>query len=683
MSIAAVSLKMYFEHIRTLEYCRRVRQLVEGEESLADAGVRLAVLPDFLSIPAVAGVLAGSGIWWGAQDLAMADRGAYTGEVSGADLRGLGCRVVEVGHAERRTLFAEDDDTVAAKVAAAARNDMIPLLCVGEAERETPQAAARRCLDQIRDGIRQTEVDELWVGYEPYWAIGARRPAPADYVREVCGRLRAGLADLPGRFAILYGGSAGPGLLTELGTQVDGLFLGRFAHDPHAFVNVAREAAALTGVPLSNGEPAMSSLNLILGPVAIPRFARVAQHLPARTLDDIEGRLREQLDTDAYRGLVQPGQRIGITAGSRGIANMPRILRGIADWVKQREATPVILPAMGSHGGATAEGQRDMLLHLGITPEATGAEIVASMDVTSLGVTEGGLIAYYSTDALALDGVVLCNRVKAHTDIEGKVESGLLKMVAVGLGKHLGALEVHSAGLADVGRHVEQIAPVLLNKGNIVFGVAVLENAHDTTMDVVAMPTSTILTEEPRLLALSKENLPKILITDFDVLIVDRIGKNISGDGMDPNVIGRSVVGVKNPAMTIGQIVALDMTQETAGNAVGIGLADVTTRRLFDAIDYEPMFTNGVTSNGIAGVRIPPFLANQRMAIQLGERLTLAKDPLTLRIVRIPDTLKLEEISVSEALLGEVAAHPDLELLSDPADLVFDDQGDLFPASRP
>ncbi|GAA2178342.1 lactate racemase domain-containing protein [Brooklawnia cerclae] len=425
-----------------------------------------------------------------------------------------------------------------------------------------------------------------------------------------------------------------------------------------------------------------NSLNLILDEIPIPRFARVHQDLPAPTLDDVPGRITGQLAAPEYHGLVASGQRIGITAGSRGIANMPLIVRTLADWVKQQGATPVVIPAMGSHGGATAEGQRDMLLGMGFTPDVTGCEIVSSLDVTKLGEVDG-LDVLYSTDALNCDGVILTNRVKAHTDIVGPIESGLMKMATIGTGKHRGALQAHSRGLGRAGESIEKIAPVIFEKGNIIFGVAVLENALDQTRDVVLVPTDRIVDVEPDLLAESRQHLPRLLIHDIDVLVVDWMGKNISGDGMDPNVLGRSLIGVKNPDMHVNQIVVLDMTPESHGNSTGIGLADITTKRLFDDIDWVAMFTNGVTSNGIAGSRVPPHMPNQKMAIQCAERLTLNPDPLSLRIVRIVNTLDVQEILVSEPLLDEVRDNPALTQVDEPAELVFDDNDDLFPAAAP
>lgn len=424
-----------------------------------------------------------------------------------------------------------------------------------------------------------------------------------------------------------------------------------------------------------------SSLNLILDDVPVPRFAKVHQDLPAPRLADVPGRVNTQLADPAFADTVKPGQRIGITVGSRGIANMPLIVRTLADWVKSKDATPVVIPAMGSHGGATAAGQREMLLGMGFTPEVTGCEIVSSLDVTELGEVDG-LKVLYSTDALNCDGLILANRVKAHTDIVGRIESGLMKMVTIGVGKHRGALQAHSRGLHMAGKSVEAIAPVALEKGNVIFGVAVLENSLDQTRDVVLIETDQIVATEPRLLEESRNHLPKLLIHDIDVLVVDWMGKNISGDGMDPNVLGRSLIGVKNPEMKVNQIVVLDVTPESHGNTTGIGLADVTTRRLFDKIDFTAMFTNGVTSNGMAGSRIAPFMPNQKMAIQCASRLTLKPDLANLRIVRIQDTLDVAEIWVSEALLDEVAANPELTQLSEPEYFAFDENGDIFPADH-
>lgn len=422
----------------------------------------------------------------------------------------------------------------------------------------------------------------------------------------------------------------------------------------------------------------MSTVNVIIEDVPLPRFVRVRQHLDAPALTNLEERVREQLTDARIQDRVQPGQRIGITAGSRGIADMVATLRVLATWVRERGATPVIIPAMGSHGGATAEGQRELLEHLGITPETVGAEIESSMEVVNLGTTPEGVTANYSRTAHEMDGVILCNRIKAHTDIIGEVESGLIKMTAVGLGKHIGALECHRNGLANAGVRARSIFRHVAQRANILFGVGILENALDRTRDVAVIPVEDIDTVEPQLLAESRNHLPRLLIPELDVLIVDRIGKDISGDGMDPNVIGRSVVGVKNPDVHIGLIVGLDLTHSTAGNAVGIGLLDTMTKRIFDQLDFPSMYTNGVTSNAFAGVRMPPFFDTQRLAIQAALRGTLASDTRALRVARIPDTLHLQEIWLSEALVPEASAHPDLVVLSDPADLVFDEHGDLF-----
>lgn len=239
--IVAISLKMYFDRARTLSYIRTLT----GTVAQADySGIQLAVLPDFLTIWEAAGILDGSGLLLGAQDICQDDRGAFTGEVSGADLAELGVALVELGHAERRTIYGEDDALVAAKFAATVRNGMIPLLCIGEAQRSDADQAAQQCLTQIQAVAGDVLPEQVWFGYEPYWAIGAAQPAPVEHVQQVCTAIRAGLGEQGQRAAILYGGSAGPGLLTKLGDSVDGLFLGRFAHNPEAFFSVAAEALA-------------------------------------------------------------------------------------------------------------------------------------------------------------------------------------------------------------------------------------------------------------------------------------------------------------------------------------------------------------------------------------------------------------------------------------------------------
>lgn len=240
----AVSLKLYFDHQRTVEYVRAAAALALDLPGVREGRVSLAVLPSFLSIPAAAEIVKGTRVMLGAQDLSPQDRGPYTGEVSGTDLRAFGCSLVEVGHAERRSLFGEDDAMVAAKVAAALRNDLIPLLCVGEDSLISSEDAAQRCAEQILAATAGGTEREMWIGYEPIWAIGAAQPASPDHVRAVCGHLRALVTDRVPNLTILYGGSAGPGLLPELGEAVDGLFLGRFAHDPRALEQVLIEAGA-------------------------------------------------------------------------------------------------------------------------------------------------------------------------------------------------------------------------------------------------------------------------------------------------------------------------------------------------------------------------------------------------------------------------------------------------------
>lgn len=242
--IVAVSLKMYFDTARAIDYCASVAREVARTQALATGTVRAAVLPSFLAIPGAATALDGSEILLGAQDLCQADRGAFTGEVSGMDLKAAGCSVVEVGHAERRTIYSESDQLVSAKTKAAFDAGLIPLLCVGEPEETSPDEAAEICISQALDATGGATCHEVWLGYEPYWAIGAPRPAPTTYVASVARTIRENLADRLPRLSILYGGSAGPGLFAQLGGAVDGLFLGRFAHDPRAFLTVISEVAA-------------------------------------------------------------------------------------------------------------------------------------------------------------------------------------------------------------------------------------------------------------------------------------------------------------------------------------------------------------------------------------------------------------------------------------------------------
>jgi len=300
------------------------------------------------------------------------------------------------------------------------------------------------------------------------------------------------------------------------------------------------------------------------------------------------------------------------------------------------------------------------------------------MEVVQLGTTDEGLPVYYDKIASKLDGVIVLGRIKAHTDLNGDIESGLHKMTAVGLGNHKGAQVCHAMGLDKAAPRVKSIARYAFNHSNIIFGIGLIENAYDETNEIVFLPTSEIADSEAALLAKSKRQLPRFLFNDIDILIVDEIGKNISGDGMDPNIIGRGIIDYKNKEIRINKIVTLDLSKESGSNAYGVGLSDITTKRVFNKLETEAMYTNAITAIAINGVRIPIAMESDKLAIQLAIRSVCSEEPNELRIARIKDTLSLSEIDVSEGLIDELKTNKNIEIIGGPKELNFDGSGNLI-----
>ena len=422
----------------------------------------------------------------------------------------------------------------------------------------------------------------------------------------------------------------------------------------------------------------MDAIRSMLDNIEIPKFVRIRQIFDTTRVENIEECINSQFQEDKIANTIKSGQTIGITVGSRGLANLKEIVRCICNNVKVLGATPVILPSMGSHGGAIAEGQATFVRGLGVTEESVGAEIRAGMEVVQLGTTDEGLPVYYDKIASKLDGVIVLGRIKAHTDLNGDIESGLHKMTAVGLGNHKGAQVCHAMGLDKAAPRVKSIARYAFNHSNIIFGIGLIENAYDETNEIVFLPTSEIADSEAALLAKSKRQLPRFLFNDIDILIVDEIGKNISGDGMDPNIIGRGIIDYKNKEIRINKIVTLDLSKESGSNAYGVGLSDITTKRVFNKLETEAMYTNAITAIAINGVRIPIAMESDKLAIQLAIRSVCSEEPNELRIARIKDTLSLSEIDVSEGLIDELKTNKNIEIIGGPKELNFDGSGNLI-----
>jgi hypothetical protein len=348
--------------------------------------------------------------------------------------------------------------------------------------------------------------------------------------------------------------------------------------------------------------------------------------------------------------------------------------------VKKYGGNPFIIPAMGSHGGATPEGQKNVLEELGITEEKVGAPIVSNLDVEFLGNTDEGIPVYTSKDALNSDAVILVNRVKPHTSFRGDIESGLIKMSVIGLGKQKGADLCHKMGFYRFAERLKAMAQIVLSRVPVVLGVALLENAYDETADVRVLTAGEFFTVEPVLLEKAKSWMPKILLDDLDVLVVDELGKDISGDGMDPNITGRFASDYAKGDLKVDRIVVLRLTEKTEGNANGIGMADITTLKVLEDTDFTKGYINTITAALPRTVRLPMVMPDDRSAIKAAIKTANNLDYKgeNSRIVRIKNTLHLEYIYVSEALLEDVKNHPQLEIVKGPISFEFDSNGQLL-----
>ena len=421
----------------------------------------------------------------------------------------------------------------------------------------------------------------------------------------------------------------------------------------------------------------------------LPRMVPVRQNFDAPVVEDIEAAVAVALAP--YLGAVQPGWRVGITAGSRGIANIARILRAAGDAVRAHGGDPFVIPAMGSHGGATAEGQLEVLHSYGITEETTGMPVVSSMEVREVAqlgdAGDPGPPVYMSETALAADGLLVVGRVKPHTDFRAPVESGLAKIMTIGLGKHRGALAVHSFGTRGLAHWMPLAAQAMVwTTGKVLAGLAILENAYDQTARLAAVPASEIGgAGEAALLAEAKGLMASLPFDDIDVLVVDEMGKNVSGTGMDTNIIGRMKIrGVPEFARpNVRIIVVRDLTDESHGNGAGIGLADVMTMRGARKLDLRATYINGLTSGigGVQRVQLPIVMPTDVDAICAGVLTCGRGDPENVRLVRIQNTLEIGTIEVSESLLGEVRSNPRLEVIGEARAFDFDVDGNL-PAPR-
>ncbi len=411
----------------------------------------------------------------------------------------------------------------------------------------------------------------------------------------------------------------------------------------------------------------------------LPRMCRVKQQFEGPSLRDIPAAIRETMLGLHLGDQVKPGQTVAITAGSRGIANIDRITRAVVEEVKALGLSPFIVPTMGSHGGATAEGQRKVLEHYGITEASMSCPIKSSMEVVRIGEVKG-IPVFCDRNAWKADHIAVVARVKAHTDFQGEIESGLFKMMAIGLGKQQGAEHYHRAGHAHGYAEVfPLVGRTVLESGRILFGLGTVENGYEETAKVQAMLPKDFEEGEKALLREAKTWMARLPFEALDLLIVEEMGKNISGSGMDTNVIGRPFVQKVLERPRVRRLFVRDLTPESEGNAVGVGMADMTTRRLLDKINYEAMYMNAITSGVPEGAKVPMAFETDREAIQVALGMIGLTPPEQARAVRIRNTLHLTEMDVSESLLPEVKAHERLRLVTEAAPMVFDGKGNLAP----
>jgi hypothetical protein len=429
----------------------------------------------------------------------------------------------------------------------------------------------------------------------------------------------------------------------------------------------------------------------LCGEVKLPKMLKVRQHFDPSSIEkeNIPKAVFNELAKPTIADTVKPGKRIAITCGSRGVDNIAVITKSIADFVKSKGAFPFIVPAMGSHGGATAEGQKALIAGYGVTEEFCGCPVLSSMETVVIGKTEAeegeassakqsGYEVRIDKYASESGGIIVAGRIKPHTDYHGTYESGIMKMMAIGLGKREGADICHQLGFGQMARMVKLFGKAVIKNAPVIFGFGILENAYSQVCKFAAMLPFEIEEKEPQLLEEARSHLPFIPFDSTDVLVIDKIGKDISGDGMDPNITGNSHCSpfVKG-GIAANRTVVLDLTDETHGTAFGMGAAHAVTKRLFNKIDFDSTYVNAITSRGLDFVRLPLIADNDREAVQAALRTCIGHDKDNPQIIRIADSLHTETFYISQAMESE-AVKKGLEILEGPEDWQFNKEGNLW-----
>ena len=386
-----------------------------------------------------------------------------------------------------------------------------------------------------------------------------------------------------------------------------------------------------------------------------PELYRVQQIFDRTALPEVEAALERELAKESIAAKIQPGMKVAVAVGSRGIKNLYLIVKTVVEDLKAKGASPFIVSAMGSHGNGTEEGQREVLTSYGITEENLG---VTTVDVNYLGMTPSGKKVYFDRAAMEADAIIPINRVKLHTDFVGDLQSGLCKMLVIGLGNQIGCSSIHEEDPDEFAAIIEDAAGLILKKCKVTYGIASIENAYDETFMVEAVPAEGLIEREKELVQIARTKMPVLIPPKIDVLIVEEIGKNISGAGYDPNILGKSSV-LKQfclPVPEIKRMVLLGVTPQSHGNAIGVGLFDVTVKEVFEQLDFEAMYANAVACRCIEDCRVPLVAADEDEAVRVAIKCIRNVEKEQLRIVKIKNTLELEYIEVSDAVLNDIRA---------------------------
>ena len=421
-----------------------------------------------------------------------------------------------------------------------------------------------------------------------------------------------------------------------------------------------------------------TELRKVLSPVVLPKMAVIEQHFPDDAIQDVPAYLRERLMPEHIRSRIQPGMKVVLTGSSRQIHDMPVVLRELASFVKAQGAQPYIIPAMGSHAGGIAEKQKELLEGYGITEAFCGCPIYSSMETVQVGALDNGDEVRVDRFAHAADAVIVVGRIKAHTSFSGPYESGLVKMMAIGMGKCEGADSLHRSGFGAMAVRMPQYARQVFDSCRIAFGVAIIENEKDLTCRLDVIPAEEIFDREPALLQYAKSRMPRFLFPEADVLVVREIGKNISGAGMDPNITGTFSTPFVTGGLKKQRTVVLDIAEESHGAFVGLGFSDVTTNRAFEKLRTNATYLNLLTATTIQSARIPMIMEDDKLALQTAIKTLVGVDKSSVRMALIKNTLAMERIMVSGELLREIRGAEGITVLEEPRELRFDEENALL-----